>query len=113
MIHEVVANKPFEILKANFYAVGKKLPRGMVVNYAIGRPATDRTVTDDMTAGICENQKLIVDQTTAVIIWQPRTEVTGLSLASPDEEITSHIPINQESSLSRYVKTKQNPAQRQ
>lgn len=40
-----------------------------------------------MAAGICGVLNLMMDKATAATIWQPRTEVTELIFAAPDEKI--------------------------
>lgn len=88
-VHELLANKPLEILFTTSPTVKMKLHNGMDTRFATRRPIICWTIIGDMVARICEPLKLVVHQATATIIRKPRTEATVLSFVAPNKEITS------------------------
>lgn len=109
----MAANKPLEISLFNYFAVEKKFPKKVDTRYATKRSNIHLAATRTTVAEICASLNLMVYQATAASIRLPRTEVTDLSLAAPDEEISNSTTTNQESLLSRPVKTKLGFAPRQ
>lgn len=65
-----------------------------------------------MAAEVCQSLKSMVDQATDALIRQPQTEVTDLSFATLDEEITKFTPTSQELLFLPSVRTKLGPAPR-
>lgn len=95
-IHKVAANKSLEILLATFSTIEIKISNGMIISYDTRSAAIHSAVSGTMVAGICESLNLTLDQATAAPIRQPRTKVTDLSFAAPDEKTTSFTPTNKE-----------------
>lgn len=71
----------------------------MAISYATRSSAIPLAVTSTIAARICWILILLEDQGPAAIIRQPRTKVTELSSAVPDEETTISTPTNQLSLL--------------
>lgn len=81
----------------------------MVISYSARSPAIHLVHIGNMVTGMNESKNVIVDQSTAARIQQPRTKLTDLSYAALDEKISTSTSVNQESPLSRPVKPKIGP----
>lgn len=76
----MVANKLFEIVLANFFAVEKMLPKKMVISYATKIPVIQLDGIGTMAIGTCESLASEVPKATKAIIRQPHTKITDLRL---------------------------------
>lgn len=79
----------------------------MVIRYVTKISVTNLTFTDDMVAAIREYPLLMVDYTKVATTRLPRTKVTAVRFASTDKDISSSMPINQESLLLRPARVNQ------
>lgn len=102
----MVANKLFEILSTIFSTVEKKIPKGMVIRYAIRIPVIHFAVSGTMVTEICQSLKSMEDEVTEAPIQHLRAKVTAPGFSAPDEEITDFSPSNQKLLLSWSVETK-------
>lgn len=67
-IPDVLANRPFESLLTNVATVEKTLPKGIVISYATGSPATHLATSSIRAAGIYGTLNMMVDQAMAAPI---------------------------------------------
>lgn len=85
----------------------------MVISYATNSQDVYLAVTGTMTAEICEILNLMVNLATATTLQKPQTNLTDLSFAASDEEITNSSLNNKQLPLLRLIKTKFGPPLRQ
>lgn len=103
-IHIVVANRPFEGLLTNFFAVVKTLPKEMLLSYDTMSPSTF-PVTGDIIAKIYDSLSLMMYQTGVATIQKPRTKIIDLSFSASNDKISSSTPSYQMPLILRRVKT--------
>lgn len=93
----MLSNRPFKTFLTHFSTIEMKLYERMDISYVSRSLVIHLAVTGSITAIVYESLNIIVDQATSVSIRKPRTEVTDLSFAGPDEEITISTATNLES----------------
>lgn len=108
-IHEV-ANKPFEILLTNFFAVQKNHEKKWILATLQG---VHLAVTDTKVGKRCEYLNVVVDQTTTANYTTAPNQSHWPKFAAPDEEVPHPTPTNLEYLLSLPFKTKHGPDSRQ
>lgn len=108
-IHEVISNSLFKILLQIFAAVEIKYSRGTDISCGTRSPVFHLTINKNLETGICKSQNLALSHAMTATIRQQRNEVTELSFAALDKEITNSTPTNQVLLLSQLVKKKHGP----
>lgn len=106
VIHEEAANMPSVIFKCYFRSVEKKLPQRMVISYATKVQFFIKSLPSLWPLNFSRPQSLVGDQTAAVPIVPPQTYAIDLNFAASDDDISDSRPIDQNSLLPRFAKTK-------